>query len=194
MKQNKIILIGGGGHCKSCIDVIEQENKYEIEGIIDVKEKVGEKILKYPVIGSDDDIEEFSRSGYSFFITLGQIYSVEKRKLLFNRLIILNLKLPVIVSPRAYVSKYSQIGEGTIVMHNALINANTSIGMNCIINTSALIEHDSAIGNHCHVSTKAIVNGEVQVGDCSFIGSGAVIKNNIALPANSFVKANSLAK
>ncbi len=30
--------MGGGGHCKSCIDVIEQEGKYKIAGIVDAKE------------------------------------------------------------------------------------------------------------------------------------------------------------
>ena len=38
--KEKLILIGGGGHCKSCIDVIEQENKYEIAGIVDLKENI----------------------------------------------------------------------------------------------------------------------------------------------------------
>ena len=36
--MQKLILLGGGGHCKSCIDVIEQESKYTIEGILDKKE------------------------------------------------------------------------------------------------------------------------------------------------------------
>jgi FlaA1/EpsC-like NDP-sugar epimerase len=35
--MKKIILIGGGGHSKSCIDVIENENKYKIVGIVDKK-------------------------------------------------------------------------------------------------------------------------------------------------------------
>ena len=42
MKQ--IILIGGGGHCKSCIDVIENGNKYKIRGIIDKKKKFSTKL------------------------------------------------------------------------------------------------------------------------------------------------------
>ena len=52
----EILLIGGGGHCKSVIDVIEQEDKYTIAGIIDKKELVGTKVLDYKVIGCDDDI------------------------------------------------------------------------------------------------------------------------------------------
>jgi hypothetical protein len=45
----KIILVGGGGHCHSCIDVIEQEGKFEIAGIVDAI-KGGEKVLGYPVL------------------------------------------------------------------------------------------------------------------------------------------------
>ena len=38
--MKKIILIGAGGHCASCIDVIENEKKYEIIGLIDnIKKK-----------------------------------------------------------------------------------------------------------------------------------------------------------
>ena len=37
--KEKLVLIGGGGHCRACIDVIERENKYQIAGIVDIKEK-----------------------------------------------------------------------------------------------------------------------------------------------------------
>ncbi len=50
MSKPKLILIGGGGHCKSCIDVIEQEDKFEIAGILDVPEKKGERILNYEIL------------------------------------------------------------------------------------------------------------------------------------------------
>lgn len=30
----KLVLIGGGGHARACIDVIEQENHFRIYGII----------------------------------------------------------------------------------------------------------------------------------------------------------------
>ena len=33
--MKNIVLIGGGGHCKSCIDVIEMEKKYKILGLVD---------------------------------------------------------------------------------------------------------------------------------------------------------------
>ncbi|MDZ7696624.1 MAG: N-acetylneuraminate synthase family protein [Deltaproteobacteria bacterium] len=48
--KEKIILVGGGGHCKSCIDVIEQEGRFAIAGIVDLPEKVDEKVIGCPVI------------------------------------------------------------------------------------------------------------------------------------------------
>jgi len=44
-----IILFGGGGHCKSVIDVIESEGSYKIRGIIDKEEMVGKNVLGYPM-------------------------------------------------------------------------------------------------------------------------------------------------
>ena len=68
MKES-IILVGGGGHCKSCIDVIEEEGRFSIKGIIDLPEKKGEKILGYPIIGSDDDLEKLSKAYHYLLIT-----------------------------------------------------------------------------------------------------------------------------
>ena len=58
--MKKIILIGGGGHCKSVIDVIEQENKFQIAGIVDKHDLLDSKILGYQVIGNDSDLEKLS--------------------------------------------------------------------------------------------------------------------------------------
>lgn len=194
MSKPEIILIGGGGHCKACIDVIEMQNTYSIVGIVDLPNNIGNNILGYHIIASDNELEKLSKSYSHFFITLGQIKDYIKRKEIFEKLLSLNANIPTIISPLAYVSKHSKIGVGTIVMHNAVVNASATIGQNCIINTKSLIEHDAIIGNHCHISTGAIVNGGVKIGDCSFFGSGAVSKEYINLSEISFVKANSIAK
>jgi len=194
MKKEPIILIGGGGHCKSVIDVIELQDKYEIVGIIDIPEKLNQEVLGYKIIGQDSNLPELVKKYNNFHITLGQLRNSEPRIKLFNQLKQLNANLPIIISPLAYISKHTVIEEGTVIMHNVIINANAKIGMNCIINTKALIEHDAVIGNHCHISTGAIVNGGVQIGNNVFYGSGAVSKEYVSIPDNSFIKANSIVK
>jgi sugar O-acyltransferase (sialic acid O-acetyltransferase NeuD family) len=192
MNKPNIILIGGGGHCKSCIDVIEQENKFTIAGIIDIKEKIGESILGYTIIGSDDDLPEIAKKYDYFLITLGQIKSSTLRTKLYHQVKSLNKKLPTIISPNAYVSKHSIIGKGTIIMHHALVNSNSSIGENCIINTKALIEHDVSIGNHNHISTATAINGDVKIGNSNTIGSHTTIIQNTTLSNNILIGAGSL--
>ncbi len=185
--EEKIMLIGGGGHCKACIDVIEISGHFHIEGILDVTEKLHQKVLGYEIIATDDDLPSLVNKHVGFLITLGQISSPAKRIRLFERLKDLNAKLPTIISPLAYVSRNAQIDEGTIVMHQALVNTNAHVGKNCIINTKALIEHDVIIGNHCHISTGAIINGGVKVKSGTFLGSNTAVRENIEIGSNSVI-------
>ncbi len=188
-----IILIGSGGHCKSCIDIIEQENKYSIAGIID-KNRSTKSVLGYSILGNDADLIELKTSYDYALITIGQIKSPDIRIQLFNHLKLLGFKLPTITSSRAYISKHAQLGEGTIVMHDAFINASAVIGNNCIINTKALIEHDVVIEDNCHISTGAIINGGTILKNGTFIGSNAVTKEYVQTKAGEFIKAGSLFK
>jgi sugar O-acyltransferase (sialic acid O-acetyltransferase NeuD family) len=174
--------------------VIEAEGKFIIEGIVDVKEKIGHKTLGYSVIASDENLPELCRKNYCFLITIGHMGERSKRDNLMAILKKNNAKIATIISPFAYISRHAKIAQGTIIMHHALVNANAVIGENCIINSKALIEHDCRIGDNCHISTGAIVNGATSIADGVFFGSGAVAKQSISIAENSFIKANSVVK
>ena len=192
--MKEIILIGGGGHCKSVIDVIEQESQFVIVGIVDKPKLIGTDVLGYPVIGSDSDLESLAKIYTYALVTVGQIRSPEARIKLFDLAKKAGFSLPRIISSRAYVSNHAFIGDGTVVMHDAFINAGTSIGDNCIINSKALIEHDCKVSNHCHISTNAVINGGVTIEEECFIGSGTTTNNSITIKKNSFIKAGSIVK
>lgn len=192
--MEQLILIGGGGHCHSVIDVIEREGRFEIAGIVDRPELIGSDVLGYKVIASDAELPALSTKYTYALVTVGQIRSPKLRITLFEQARSAGFQLPVIVSPRAYVSQHAVVGEGTVVMHDSLVNANATVGRNCIINTKALIEHDSHIDDHCHISTGAIINGTVRVGHGCFVGSHATASQSIAIDSDSFVKAGSLVK
>jgi sugar O-acyltransferase (sialic acid O-acetyltransferase NeuD family) len=192
--MNTIVLIGGGGHCRSVIDVIEQEGQFKIVGIIDKPELLDTNVLGYPVIGNDSDLESLAKIYTHAIVTVGQIRSPLIRIKLFDLALSSGFILPSIVSPRAYVSTHADIGKGTVIMHNALVNTNAKVGHNCIINTNALIEHDSNVADHCHIATNAVINGSTSVGQRSFIGSGSITKEGTTINDNSFIKARSIVK
>lgn len=190
--MNKIILIGGGGHCRSVIDVVELEKRFEIVGIVDKEEFLGQETLGHKVIACDEDLEELFQTYKYAIVTVGQIKSNAIRVKLFDKLKKIGYELPTIISPLAYVSKHSNVGEGTIVMHQALINSNVSVGKNCIINTKALVEHDCVIEDNCHISTASVLNGGVVVKEGTFFGSNATSKEGVTM--DGFIKAGELRK
>jgi len=187
---NKVILIGGGGHCKACIDVIETTS-LEIAGILD-KRTSSDRILDYEIIGGDEDIEDLSKKNYSFLISIGQIKDPLPRIKIFERIKQLNAKLVTIVASSALVSKYSTVGEGTIVMHQAIVNSSSKVGSNCILNNRALVEHDCTVGDHTHISTAAVVNGNCTIGNRVFIGSNSVITQGVQIADDVVIGAGSV--
>jgi len=188
---NELILLGGGGHCRSCIDVIEAHGGWTIAGILDMTARIGERMFGHQIIGADDDVGKLAAAGMKFLVTIGQIKSPDRRVALFEKVRSANGQLVSIVSPRAYVSPRAELGQGTIVMHDALVNCGARVGANVIINSKALIEHDAKVGDHCHISTAAIVNGGVTVGSGTFIGSNAVLHHGARVPAGQIVAAGS---
>lgn len=179
MGKKNLILVGGGGHCKSVIDVAESAG-FNIIGILDISKNIGKSVLRYKIIGTDSDIHSFINQA-EFIIAVGFIKDPSTRIKLYNKIKVAGGKLATIVASTAYVSKYATLGEGTVIMHQAVVNANAKVGSNCIINTFANIEHDVQIGDQCHISTGAMVNGGCKIGDRCFIGSQSVIANGKAI-------------
>ncbi|PIR26653.1 MAG: acetyltransferase [Deltaproteobacteria bacterium CG_4_10_14_0_2_um_filter_43_8] len=183
MSKVSILLLGAGGHAKSCIDVIEQTNLFSIAGLLGSEQEVGSRVLGYPVLCTDKNVKDLLGKYQHALVTVGQIKSPELRVHLFQLLEQNNFKMPIVISPHAYVSPHATLGAGTIVMHGAVVNAGAIIGDNCIINNQALVEHDVKIGNHCHISTGSKINGDVHVGDGTFIGSGACVRQSLKIGA-----------
>lgn len=187
-----LILIGGGGHCKSVIEAAESAG-YQIMGVLDMPEDVGKEILSTKVIGTDDDIPLYVDKA-EFVITVGFIKNPVTRIKLYNRVKEVGGKLATIIACTAYVSKYATIGEGSVVMHKAFVNAGAKVGNNVILNTFTNVEHDAVIGDQCHISTGTMVNGDCKIGANCFIGSQSVLANGITVGDDIIVGAGSLVR
>lgn len=191
--KHPLILIGGGGHCKSVIEVAESAG-YEIKGILDMPDEVGKEVLPgHKVIGTDDEIPQYVEE-CDFVITVGFIKNPALRIKLYNKVKAAGGRLATIIASTAYVSKYAELGEGTVIMHHAFVNAGAKIGDNCIINTFVNIEHDAVVGNQCHISTGTMVNGECKIGENCFIGSQSVCANCIEIASDIIVGAGSVVR
>ena len=177
MSAARILLVGAGGHARACIDVIETAGQFAIGGLVGLPEQVGNRVLGHPVLGTDADLPALRGEFGSALVSVGQIKSPDLRIALFGRLREIGDVAPLIVSPRAHVSRHARIAEGTIVMHGAIVNAGATVGYNCILNSLSLVEHDSVVGNHCqNIATAAAVNSGVRIGDGTFVGSNSSVR------------------
>lgn len=194
-----IILIGGGGHCNSVIDVIRKINLYNIVGIIDLRDNIGKYVNGIKIIGTDEELPYYKMNGIkNAFITIGSVGNVLPRRNMYSLLKKLGFKLPIIIDASASIADSAVIAEGTFIGKKVIVNSGTKIGKNCILNSGAIIEHDCIIEEFVHISPGSVVCGGVQVGSNTHIGANSTIiqyKNigkNVMVGAGSVVVNNIL--
>lgn len=164
-------LFGAGSHCKVIIDIILESKAFIIDKIVDHHPKTA-FVFDIPV-WDFNAIKSFE--GLPFIISIGDNKS---RKRVAESIQAHYLK---VIHPKAVVSRFSNISEGTVVMAGAIINADAKIGKHCIINTGSIIEHECLLGDFVHISPSASIAGNVTVGEGSYIGIGASVIQGVTI-------------
>jgi len=179
--MKNMILIGAGGHARSCVDVIDSLNFFRVSLMVGKNDRNFKKIN---TVSELEFLKNYKLKKKNLLISIGQLKDGKIRKKIFDFYKSKGCNFPVIKSKTCYISKNSKVDEGTIVMHKAFINTNSHIGKNCIINNGAIIEHDVTVGNNVHIAPGAIILGGCTIKENSFIGSGSVIKQNTTTNKN----------
>ncbi len=188
-----MLLVGGGGHSKSVIDVLLQIGDFYDLAMVDVRNKVGTEVLGIPVIGCDDDLHELFHSGYTqAFVTMGSIGDAKRRAQLFHQLIAIGFEIPTIVARSSVVSSHAELYAGVFVGANAVINAGSVIQIGAIINTAAVVEHDCVVGDFSHIAPGSVLCGGVHVGNNTHIGANAVVNQQLQIGSNTMIGAGSV--
>jgi len=189
----KILIIGAGGHSKVIVDIIQNEQKYEIAGFIDDNLPIGHKLLDYKVLGKKEEINTLINKHEIFggIIAIGDnfIRSNIKKKItqLCNEFKFINC-----IHPKSSIAFNVVMGEGNVVMAGAVINTSSEISNHCIFNTNCSIDHDNKIANFASIAPNAVTGGNVEVGEFSAIGIGATVKHNVSIGYNCIIGAGSL--
>lgn len=184
--MEKLVIIGAGGYSKSVLDSVDIYN-FEMCGFIDEFSE-SDTHLGYPIIAKK--LEQLENpNNYVYFIAIGNNM---RRKVWYDRLRSLGLRLVNIVDRSAIISPRAKIGIGCFVGKFAVVNSCAVLGDNCVVNTRALVEHGATIGSHVNISTNASINGDVRVNDGCFIGSCSVIIGQLTIDEWSTVGAGAV--
>lgn len=183
--KTKLMIIGAGGHSKVALDIAILMNKWDEISFLD-DFKSGD-VLGYNIVGKISDINQYKES-HDFFVAIG---NNEARENIYNEISDKGLSIATIVHPKAVVSKFSEIGQGSIIMPGSIINPNVNIGKGCIINTNSSVDHDCVIGDFVHISPGVAIGGTTTIGKSTWLGIGCSVINNINIASNAIIGAGS---
>jgi acetyltransferase EpsM len=159
-----ITLYGAGGHCFATIELIRSLGQYKPLLILDDNPKTNE-ILGLPVQKYDKNIH----APQSLCITIGDNKLRKKIANLFRT------DFPSFVHDSAQTYPSVTIGEGTLVLPNAVLDASVSLGKHNIINSNATVSHNVQTGDFVHIAIQAAIAGGVTIGEGTLIGAGSII-------------------
>ena len=188
--KKRLLLIGGGGHCRSVLSSVLSLNEYEEIGIVDYADT---SVLGVPVVGQDEDLPALKKAGWTdAFITVGSIGDTSLRQRLYQMVVNNGLIVPAIIDITAIIAQDAKVAEGSYIGKGVILNSGSCIGKCAIINTGAIIEHDCLIGDFVHISPGTVLCGQVFVGDHSHIGAGSVVRQQIEIGKDVLVGAGSV--
>jgi len=184
-----LIIIGAGGHGKVVADCAENMNCYAEILFLDSHAKKVNKVGAWPVVDTPENFLEHQQSSVDFFVAIGDN---KWRKYWLEKLIESKVNIATLIHPRAVVSCYTEIQQGTLVCANAVLNPFSKLGVGCIINTSASVDHDCIIYDFVHIAPGCHLAGTVTINTLSFIGIGSRVIPGITIGKNCIVGAGSV--
>jgi sugar O-acyltransferase (sialic acid O-acetyltransferase NeuD family) len=171
-----IIVYGGGGHGKSCIDLLRSLGMYQIVGVLDDGLPAGGSIMGLSLLGGGEKLEDLYAQGVRLAINaVGGIGNVQVRIKVFQRLAQAGFACPAVAHPAALIEPSARLSPGVQVFPHAYIGSETEVGYGAIINTGAIVSHDCRLGDYSNISPGATLAGGVEVGRAALVGMGATI-------------------
>lgn len=190
--MDKILIIGASGHAKVIIETIELNNNYQIYGLIDTFKPIGEKVLGYEILGTEDYIKNLAQKGINKgVIAIGDNWN---RFLMQEKIkkISPDFEFISVIHPLTTISPSVKIGKGTVILASVIINAEAEVGDFCILNTGASFGHDSIIKDFSSLAPGVTVGGNVTIDTCTAISLGANVIQGITIGKHSIIGAGSL--
>lgn len=189
--MKKVVILGAGGFARETLwifrDANEENREWEVLGFIDENEENHGKVLcELPVLGGFDWFD--NNKYYEISIVCAVGFPLMKRNMV-EKATEMGLNFCSIIHPSVKMSKYVEVGKGTIIAAGNILTTQIKIGNHVIINLDCTIGHDSIIEDYCTIAPGAHISGDVHLGKGVDFGTGAVVIQGITVGAWSIIGA-----
>lgn len=188
MTQRILAILGAGGHGRVVADCALACG-WDGVAFFDADYPALSLTKYWPVIGAFDALLSSHAQYHGVLVGIG---ANSARLEALDRLAGVGARIATLVHPRAFVSPYAELAEGTIVCAGAMITVGARIGRGGIVNTSATVDHDCEIGAGVHIAPGANLSGAVHVGELSWIGVGACVRQGVRIGSQVMVGAGAV--
>ena len=186
---NKLLIVGAGGHGKVVADTALMSGNWSEIAFLDDKYPLLNSIHDWPVLGTLNEVEEFSLEYSDCVVAIG---SSSLRMELIKKYLKRGYSLPAIIHPASSVSSFVSLGAGCVVFAKTVINSDSKIGDGCILNTGVIVDHDCELGEGVHLAPGVNLAGGVCIGHRSLMGVGSSVIPQIVIGQNVIAAAGSV--
>ena len=172
MSKVRLLLVGAGGFGR----MVAEQAMIEYDcAFVDDGQVVGAEICGIPVVGGIADLPVL-RKDYGLLVV--GIGNNKFRAQVYEKARTLGYRFPNIVAPSAYISPYSKMGCGCVILQNACVQNGAMIGDGVLLNAGTEVHCDATVREYALVYTNSVVRTGAAVGSYTRIGSNCTICNN----------------
>lgn len=186
ISEKALLVYGGGGHGKAVIDLINENNKYEIHGLIDDNMNADQSIMGLKILGGSEVLADLHKNNIGLAANaVGGIGDIMSRVRVFQRLAAAGFYCPSLIHPTAFVENSVSLAPGVHVFPQSYIGSQSAIGFGCIINTGVIISHDCELEAYVNIAPGAILAGSVHIGETALVGMGVTVNLGVSIGARA---------
>ncbi len=181
--EKKICIFGAGGFGREvlcCLIDKIASTEFKIEEIACFM--VGDEYYKNPTLMGIEVIPQ-SQFNPSLFNVVVAIGDPTLRKIAIENMPKATT-YTTIIHPTAVISKWVEIGEGSIITAGTIITCNIKIGKHAHLNLNTTIGHDCLIGDFFTTAPSTSISGKCNFGDCVYFGTNSSVRERVNICNN----------
>ena len=180
--KEKLLLVGAGGFGRVVLEhaVKEYDCVFVDDGV-----PVGTLVNGAPVIGKLSDIESLYDEYKKMIVVIG---NNSLRERVYSEAAEIGYDFPNIIIPSAYLSPYSTIGKGCVILNNVVVQNGAVLGDGVILNPGVEAHQDSNIGNNVLVYANTVIRSLTHIGDRAWIGCNVSIGTGVTVHEDARVE------